>query len=94
MARQDLRPGAVKLHPIESNFPNLGITSIEPVLHAGGLTLDKTYVAVLTNQRGRIVWDCSTAVPHPGTAHSSTLDALDCAHDELERRGGRAYLEG
>jgi hypothetical protein len=94
MAREDLRPGAVKLHPVQSDFPNLRITSMESALPAGGLTLDATYVAVLTTQKGRIVWDCSTAFPHLGTAHPSTSDALSCAQDELTRRGSRDFLEG
>jgi hypothetical protein len=83
MSRQDLRPGVVRLHPVASDFANLGITTMEPM---EGLILDPTYVAVLTNQRGRIIWDCSTAVPHPGKAHPSNSDALSCAHDELARR--------
>lgn len=90
MARPDLLPAAIRLHPVQSALSNLGSTSRESVLPATGLTLDHTYVAVLTNPSGRIVWDCSTAFPHLGTAHPSTWDALGCAQDELTRRGGKA----
>jgi hypothetical protein len=89
-----LRLRRLELHPVRSDFPNLRITSMEPGLSDGGLTLDATYVAVLTTQKGRIVWDCSTAFPHLGTAHPSTSDALSCAKDELTRRGSRDFLEG
>jgi hypothetical protein len=86
MTGKELRPGAVKLHAVASDFPDPGISSMAAELPVSGLTLDQIYVAVLTNPRGRIVWDCSTAAPHLGELHSSTSDAMDCAHYELGRR--------
>jgi hypothetical protein len=92
MAGKDLQPGAVKLHPIATDYAGAGITSMAPEFPIREPTLDQIYVAVLTNPRGRIVWDCNTAAPHLGEVHSSTSGALECAHDELTRRRPEAAL--
>jgi hypothetical protein len=84
MAGKDLRPGAVKLHPVATDFAITAITAMAAEFPVP--TLDQTYVAVLTNPSGRIVWDCSTAAPHLGEVHTSTSGALECAHYELTRR--------
>jgi hypothetical protein len=74
VAKKALRPGSVEVNP--------GLR--------GGLAVQKTYLGVLTNERGQMVWDCNSTGTHPGRSHHSSFDAVRCALDELNRRGAGA----
>jgi hypothetical protein len=56
----------------------------------GGPTVQKTYLGILTNEKGQVVWDCNSTSTHQGRSHHSTFEAVRCAVDELNRRGAGA----